>query len=118
MGLAVGLASLAMVSTASAASTNAKAPAKASGSHRFLFVNKTDSAIVRLTFRSLDGTGGKVEVLNGHSVGKNKSRIVTVPNDGTCKYGVLGEMEQDSGYYDLMSKVDLCNLGQYTLTSR
>jgi len=103
-----GVAALTMASTVSAAS----------GSHRFLFVNKTNSAIIRLTFRSIDGKGGKVEVLNGHSVGKNQSRIVTVPNDGTCKYGVLGEMEQDSGYYDLMSKADLCNLGQFTLRGK
>ncbi|MCF1454858.1 hypothetical protein GOZ89_10165 [Agrobacterium vitis] len=109
-GLVVGVAAMAMASTVSAASA-------ASGSHRFLFVNKTNSAIVRLTFRSLDGKGGKVEVLNGHSVGKGRSRVVSVPNDGTCKYGVLGEMEQDSGYYDLMTKADLCKFGQFVLSA-
>ncbi|MUZ63611.1 hypothetical protein [Agrobacterium vitis] len=107
-GLVFGLAAMAMASTVSAAS----------GSHRFLFVNKTQSAIVRLTFRSLDGKGGKVEVLNGHSLGKGQSRVVSVPNDGTCKYGVLGEMEQDSGYYDLMTKADLCRLGQFVFGAK
>ncbi|MGG7518315.1 hypothetical protein ACQ3G6_10560 [Allorhizobium undicola] len=87
-------------------------------SHRFVFVNDTKAALIRLTFRSIDGTGGKTEVLNKHGLGIGKSRVISVPNDGTCKYGVLGEFEQDGGYYDLMDKVDLCGVGRYTLRDR
>ncbi|MGG7518314.1 hypothetical protein ACQ3G6_10555 [Allorhizobium undicola] len=90
--------------------------AMAAESHQITLENHSKAAIVRVTFRPLDGKGAKVEVLNRKSIGAGKSRTVSVPTDGkSCKYALLAEFEPDAELYDVTDKLDLCEVGTYTI---
>lgn len=94
-------------------------PGFAAADEQLVIENKTRGMILRFYAQPANGKGQKVELLNKRGIGRGKSRTVTIPVSGdNCMVTIRAEFEEadyTQGYESFSDKLNVCEVGTYTI---